>query len=102
MRCASLCAECALPLFYLLTQLASSRRLLLWQATEMLACSRESHKNNRLAVLRSDHSIASYDIATARLGTEVCAANRSWHLRHQSGTGYSASRRIATYLQNWR
>lgn len=33
----------------------------------MLACSRESHKTNRIAVLRSDDSIASYDAATARM-----------------------------------
>ena len=54
----------------------SSRGLLLLQGAEMVACSRDSHKNNRIAVLRSDHSIASYDIATAKMVAEACDADQ--------------------------
>ena len=37
----------------------------------MLACSRESLKNDRVAVVCSDQTIASYDTRTAKLTAQV-------------------------------
>ena len=44
----------------------------------MLACSRESQKNSRVAVLCSDDSIASYDVVAARMVEQVRDAVFAW------------------------
>ena len=47
------------------------KHLPLLQGAEMLACSRESLKNDRVVVLCSDQTIASYDMNTARMAAQA-------------------------------